>query len=85
MTGCGRKIGPYKCCTVICGDCLVLMRDLPDSCVDLVYADPPFNTGNKIGWKNRSYGPAGNDNHSQEDYEAQPNLFEKKPEQIALI
>lgn len=40
MTGCGRHIGPYPCCTVVCGDCLVLMRDLPDGCVDVVITDP---------------------------------------------
>ena len=33
--------------TVICGDCLDVMRDWPDDCVDLVVTSPPYNTGNK--------------------------------------
>ncbi len=31
---------------IICGDCLEVMRDWPDSCVDLVLTDPPYG----IGW-----------------------------------
>lgn len=31
--------------TIICGDCLEVMRDWPDSCVDLVLTDPPYNVG----------------------------------------
>ena len=27
------------------GDCIEIMKGLPDSCVDLVFADPPFNLG----------------------------------------
>ena len=45
MTGCGRKIGPYDCCTVVCGDCLELMKALPDGCVDAVITSPPYNLG----------------------------------------
>ena len=29
---------------LVCGDCLDVMRDLPDECVDLIYLDPPFNS-----------------------------------------
>jgi hypothetical protein len=39
---CGRKIGPYPCCSVVQGDCLELMKALPDGCVDAVITDPPF-------------------------------------------
>jgi len=28
--------------TVICADCLDILKDLPDSCVDLVLTDPPY-------------------------------------------
>ncbi len=28
--------------TVICGDCLEVMRGMPDNCVDLVLTDPPY-------------------------------------------
>ncbi len=30
--------------TIICGDCLDVMRGLPDECVDLVLTDPPYGT-----------------------------------------
>jgi len=42
MTGCGRKIGPYDCCTVLCTDCLEAMKALPDGCVDAVITDAPY-------------------------------------------
>jgi DNA modification methylase len=28
--------------TIICGDCLTIMRDMPDNSVDLVLTDPPY-------------------------------------------
>ena len=28
---------------VLLGDCVELMNALPDKCVDLVFADPPYN------------------------------------------
>ena len=28
---------------IICGDCLEVMRELPDKSVDLVVTDPPYN------------------------------------------
>lgn len=37
---CDRKIGPYDCCSVVQGDCLELMKALPDGCVDAVITDP---------------------------------------------
>ena len=33
--------------TVICGDCLEVMKDWPDNCVDLVLTDPPYNVSTK--------------------------------------
>ena len=27
------------------GDCLALLAELPEGCVDLAFADPPFNIG----------------------------------------
>lgn len=30
---------------IVCGDCLEVMRQMPDECVDLVLTDPPFNKG----------------------------------------
>ena len=29
--------------TIICGDCLEVMKDWPDGCVDLVLTDPPYH------------------------------------------
>ena len=55
LEGCGRMIGPYRCCTVVCGDCLQLMRELPDGCVDAVITDPPYGLGEAAG-KNLSRG-----------------------------
>jgi DNA modification methylase len=37
--------------TVITGDCLEVMKSLPDKCVDLVLTDPPYGIGY---WSNRS-------------------------------
>jgi len=31
--------------TIICGDCLEVMKDWPDGCIDLVLADPPYGVG----------------------------------------
>lgn len=31
------------------GDCVALFPDLPDSCIDMVFADPPFNLGKDYG------------------------------------
>lgn len=32
---------------VICGDCIELMKNLPDKCIDLVLTDPPYNVSRK--------------------------------------
>lgn len=39
---------------IICSDCLDVMREMPDKCVDLVLTDPPYGIGE-----------ARNDNHSR--------------------
>ncbi len=40
--------------TIICNDCLEVMKQLPDKCVDLVLTDPPYGIGrnNKLRIKN---------------------------------
>ncbi|HPP59967.1 MAG TPA: DNA methyltransferase [Candidatus Hydrogenedens sp.] len=45
---------------VYLGDCIKIMRDMPDNCVDLVFADPPFNIGIKYD--------VHNDNMPYEEY-----------------
>lgn len=65
--GCGKKIGPYNCCTVVQGDCLELMKALPDGVVDAVITDPPYgikaNCYRENGWGKaaitRDYGSFG--------------------------
>ena len=34
--------------TIICGDCLEVMRDWPDNCVDLVLTDTPYGIGKMV-------------------------------------
>lgn len=34
---------------IICGDCLTVMKQLPDKCVDLVVTSPPYNLKNSTG------------------------------------
>ena len=43
---------------VVHGAALDVLRALPDACVDLVYVDPPFNTGRKqhVGEKDAKFG-----------------------------
>lgn len=33
---------------IICGDCLEVMKEIPDECVDLIVTSPPYNN-----WRNR--------------------------------
>ena len=35
---------------IICGDCLEVMRKMPDKCLDLVVTSPPYNL-KKFYWK----------------------------------
>lgn len=43
------------------GDCLKFLNALPDTCVDLAFADPPFNLG-------KDYGKGVNDQMKSEEY-----------------
>ena len=36
---------------IVCGDCLEIIADMPDGCVDCVVTDPPYNVG-KAEWDN---------------------------------
>src|SRR5208337_2721654 len=45
---------------ILNGDCLKVLAKLPESCVDLAFADPPFN----IGYEYDVY----NDKRAREDY-----------------
>ena len=37
------RLGPYELDTIVVGDCLDVMRQMPDGCVDAVITDPPYN------------------------------------------
>jgi site-specific DNA-methyltransferase (adenine-specific)/modification methylase len=36
-------VGPFAINTIVQGDCLELLKQVPDNSVDLVFADPPYN------------------------------------------
>ncbi|MEX0776107.1 MAG: hypothetical protein WD042_10410 [Phycisphaeraceae bacterium] len=48
--GGGRPSALLDTRVIYCGDCLEQLKNLPPSCVDLIYIDPPFNS-------NRNYDP----------------------------
>ena len=37
------RLGPYGLDTIVVGDCLDVMRQMPDGCVDLVVTSPPYD------------------------------------------
>ena len=43
---------------IYCGDCLDLMREMPDKSVDLVLTDPPYGIGEAAGKNKTRGGPA---------------------------
>ncbi len=59
--------------TIICGDCLEVMRDWPDDCVDLVLTDPPY--GKKWTRGTKAIGVAKHTNESDS------LVWDKKPEE----
>jgi len=56
--------------TIICGDCLDVMKDWPDGCVDIAFCDPPY------GMKYHSGRYKGGNPHLP-IYGVKPNIFEK--------
>jgi len=34
---------------IICGDCLTIMKKMPDECIDLIVTSPPYNLKNSTG------------------------------------
>jgi DNA modification methylase len=37
------KIGEFGINSIIQGDCIELLKKMPDNSVDLIFADPPYN------------------------------------------
>ncbi|MDR0304565.1 MAG: hypothetical protein LBH98_07355 [Chitinispirillales bacterium] len=35
--------------TIICGDCLKIMKEMPDNSIDLIVTSPPYNLKNSTG------------------------------------
>jgi len=46
-----RSVHSSESGLLLCGDCLELMRELPDGCVDAVVTDPPYG----IGFRNNQW------------------------------
>src|SRR3569832_2876133 len=60
-------MGELKTNVVIEGDCIQAMRDLPEGCADLVFADPPYNLQlkNELRRPDNSKGDAVDDSWDQ--------------------
>ena len=43
------RLGPFELDTIVVGDCLDVMRQMPDGCVDAVITDPPYGM-KKADW-----------------------------------
>jgi site-specific DNA-methyltransferase (adenine-specific) len=68
--------------TVICSDCLEVMRQLPDKCVDLVLTDPPYGIGViKKTYQNKNTMPgvalARKSNYDKSDWDDNPLSLEQ--------
>ena len=66
--------------TVICGDCLEVMKSMPDKCIDLCLCDPPY--GRKITRKDNQFGSATHKSYratgeSWDDKVPNPETFEE--------
>ena len=38
---------------IICGDCLKVMKSLPNNCINLIITDPPYGDNVGYGWNNK--------------------------------
>jgi len=50
VKGCGRKIGPFDCCTIVTGDAKELAPAIPDESVDLIFTDPVYDRIEDYRW-----------------------------------
>jgi DNA modification methylase len=64
---------------VVHGDCLDVLSDLPDECIDLCYADPPFATGKMQSAEAATY------DDRWEDIDAYLSFMRKRLDQIARV
>ena len=49
MTNIEKFSNDNETATIYHGDCLVVLKDLPDRSVELIFADPPYNIGKRFG------------------------------------
>jgi hypothetical protein len=61
MKGCGGKIGPFDCCTIILGKCEKYLPQIPKGAIDIVLTDPPYGKGLQ-SWREEN-GPIQGDDH----------------------
>ena len=40
---------------IINADCLEILKQLPDKCIDLVLTDPPYGMNYQSGWRKQKY------------------------------
>lgn len=63
---------------VVCGDCLEIMKGMPDGAVDLVITSPPFNVG-------KDYGETSSDSLNDDEYEMLLIQFLRESKRIAAV
>ncbi len=49
LTRCSRRIGRFRCCSVVRGDSVKLMATLPPKSVDVIWTGPPYGHNNQAG------------------------------------
>jgi DNA modification methylase len=54
---CNRRIGPFRCCTIVLGDSSELLPRIPDQSVPLVITDPPYGMRFVSGHRNVLHRP----------------------------
>ncbi len=71
--------------TIYCGDNLGKLRELPDSCVDLIYIDPPFNSNRdyEVFWGDTREKRAFEDRHASNH--AYIEFMRPRCEQLARV
>lgn len=63
-------------CRLLLGDCLELMKTLPDGCVDAVVTDPPYGLGDKLRRSNAGqWSPCFQNDKTVWDDQTHPGVF----------
>ena len=67
---------------IICGDCLQIMKQIPDKSIDLVLTDPPFNISGLSGGIELHGSPVNISHFGEWDYNFDPKIFIKETKRI---